>query len=154
MLNTWPLLFFDFYKITWHVLTVDMSCESDMMTGHVKYMPNIRKCRIHDHWWQHSHHKVHGHWPANYAVVNIRDRGRWVLNAESPMLHAEFSYILHTKKFLLSFTWPLLVTLLRVYKRHYLPVEYYNYYNFSLITVIKTHTNLLSSYLNDNYQTC
>ena len=26
--------------------------------------------------------KVHGHWPVNYAVVSIRNRGRWVLHAE------------------------------------------------------------------------
>ncbi len=33
--------------------------------------------------------KVHGHWPANYAVANINDsRGTWVLHAESSV-HSE-----------------------------------------------------------------
>ncbi len=36
------------------------------------------------------------------------------LHAESPVLHAESSCILHAKEFLLYFTWPLIVTLLRV----------------------------------------
>ena len=58
---------------------------------------------------------LHGHWPVNYAVINIRDRGSWVLHAESPGLHAEFSHILHAKEFLLYFTWPLPVALLRVF---------------------------------------
>ncbi len=31
------------------------------------------------------------------------------------MLHAEFSFTLHAKEFLLYFTWPLPVTLLRVH---------------------------------------
>ena len=73
MSNTWLLP--PFLTLIWPLgmfLTVDMSCESNMMTGHVKYMPNIRKmcsaCIIHDHWW--------------------------VLHAESSMLHAEFSCIL------------------------------------------------------------
>ncbi len=35
-------------------------------------------------------------------------------HAESPVLHAESSCILHAKEFLLYFTWPLIVTLLRV----------------------------------------
>ncbi len=39
--------------------------------------------------------EVHGHWPGKYAVASIKDRGRWVLHAESPVLHAESSYILH-----------------------------------------------------------
>ena len=41
MLNTWPLPFLTFYDHLACFLTVDMSCESDTMTGHVKYMPNI-----------------------------------------------------------------------------------------------------------------
>ena len=48
---------FDIYMTTWHVLTVDMSCERDMMNGHVKYMPNIRKmCSS----W------LHNTWPLMY----------------------------------------------------------------------------------------
>ncbi len=43
------------------------------------------------------------------------DFHRLVLHAESPGLHAEFSCILHAKEFLLYFTWPLPVTLLRVW---------------------------------------
>ena len=37
-----------------------------------------------------------------------------MLHAESPGIHAELSCILHAKEFLLYFTWPLPVTLLRV----------------------------------------
>ncbi len=55
--------------------------------------------------------KVHGHWPVKY----IKDRGRWVLHAESSELHTESSCILHAKEFLLYVTWPLIVTLLRVW---------------------------------------
>ncbi len=58
--------------------------------------------------------KVKGHWPVKYAVVNIKDRVRCVLHAESPVLHTESSRILYAKEFLFYFTWPLIVTLLRV----------------------------------------
>ena len=37
------------------------------------------------------------------------------LHAESPVLHAESTCILHAKEFLLYSTWPLIITLLRVY---------------------------------------
>ena len=37
------------------------------------------------------------------------------LHAESPVLHAETSCILHAKELLLYFTWPFIVTLLRLY---------------------------------------
>ena len=42
-----------------------------------------------------------------------------MLHAEPPMLHAEFSCISHAKEFLLYFTWPLPVTLLRVHLNLY-----------------------------------
>ncbi len=58
--------------------------------------------------------KVHGHWPVKYAVANIKDGGRWVLHVESPVWHAWSSCILHAEEFPLYFTWPLIVTLLRV----------------------------------------
>ncbi len=45
-----------------------------------------------------------------------------MLHAKSPGLHAEFSCILHAKEFLLYFTWPLPVTLLRVYTIGFLQV--------------------------------
>ncbi len=38
------------------------------------------------------------------------------LHAESPVLHTESSCILRAKEFLLYFTWPLIVTLLRLYE--------------------------------------
>ena len=39
------------------------------------------------------------------------------LHAESTVLHTESSCIVHAKEFLLHFTWPLIITLLRVYYR-------------------------------------
>ena len=46
------------------------------------------------------------------------------LHAESPVLHAESSCILHAKEFLLYFKWPLIVTLLRVNLATYLIYPY------------------------------
>ncbi len=55
------------------------------------------------------------HWPC-FLVDELS--GLFVrkmkLHAESPVLHAKSSCILHAKKFLFYFTWPLIVTLLRV----------------------------------------
>ena len=58
------------------------------------------------------------------------------LHAESPVLHAESSCILHAKGFLLYFTWPLIMTLLRVHVNSYILVLPQNPIFWTLILIL------------------